>query len=103
MSTTSLLHGLRIAQHLVTEAASYGVTFSTVTYTGGGLVVHLDKTEDGVAFASHLLDILGLDATNIRDFPDSAHGGAFRSTEFVYRGVSVDMLGSLPAEAAVSA
>lgn len=96
MSTTDLLHGLRIAQHLVTEAASYGIKFSTITtQRGGDLTVHLDKT-DGPAFASHLVDTLGLDVIEVNDCPD--HTTPFRSTVVIYRGTTVTIYGSLPVD-----
>lgn len=97
MTTTALLHGLRIAQHLVTEAASYGIKFSTVTtYPAGDVAVHLDRT-NGAAFASHLVDTLGLDIVEVWDYPDSMN--PFRQTAVVYRGTRVALYGSMPADA----
>jgi hypothetical protein len=102
MTTTSLLHGLRIAQHLVTEAASYGVTFMSVQVgDSGSIAVHLDGyTEREGVFASHLLDVLDLDLDDVRDFPvGTSH--PFRSTDTTYRGTSLTIFGSLPVAAEI--
>lgn len=103
MSTTALLHGLRIAQSLTTEAGDHGFEFSSVTVSRGtSIVVHLAWQGEREVLASHLLDTLGLDAYSAVDFPGTQGGRPFRSTEFVYRGLDVKMFGSVPAQVEVA-
>lgn len=104
MTTTAILNGLRIAQHLVTEAGDHGIMLSQVAVTSGGHIdVHLDGYLDGrdqPVFASYLLDVLDLPTEGGSDFPEAER--PFRYTSTTYRGSRLGIFGSLPTEPADS-